>query len=415
MSNDIYGKEWQQEAVFKSHLINAKSVKPEPIRWLWTNYLAKGKLHILGGMAGTGKTTLALGIASTITTAGRFPDGQKCQSKGSILIWSAEDDPKDTIVPRLYAAGAEVEKVYIIQGRINCLTQEIEPFDPAIDIHLLIEAAQEIGDVQLMILDPVVSAVKGDMHKANDVRRSLQPLVDFANKIDCAILGITHFSKGTGGNNPLERVTGSQAFGALPRVVMVAAKEQDGQTRVLAIAKSNIGSDSGGVTYHLEQAELNNGVMASRVLWGEVLEGNAKDILGDIEQEEDQRENNEPAEVLEMILAEGKMDSKEVKKVMLNNGFSDKQTRLARSKLNIQITKEGFGKDIKTYWGLPIDAHKSPYMPSKNMGIYGEKGIYGDKKTIIDEEKNNHSEPENNKKDDPQNDLFNNDDYEVFE
>lgn len=368
----------QQQAASQVELINMATIKPEPIRWLWTNYLAKGKLHILGGMAGTGKTTLAISLAATISTGGLFPDKQQCKIKGNVLIWSAEDDIKDTLLPRIQAAGADSDQVFCIECKKNPITEEKIPFDIAQDIPLLYKQVEQIGGIDLFIVDPIVSAVRGDMHKANDVRYSLQPLVDFAQKVDCAVLGITHFSKNTGGRNPLERVTGSQAFGALARIVLVAAKEQDGHTRVLAIAKSNIGSDNGGVHYSLEQVTLDTDtdiINASRVLWGEVLEGNATDLLNDLEQPQgDLRENSEPSETLRRILSEGKMLSNEVKKIMKDNGHTDKQIRTARQKIGVIIDKLGFGKDLKTYWELPHKCPNSPYMPINIMGTYEQKG-----------------------------------------
>ena len=90
------------------------------------------------------------------------------------------------------------------------------------------------------------------------MRRALQPLIDFGEKHNCAVLGISHFSKGTGGKEPLERVTGSLAFGALARIVLVAAKITEGETtrRILCRTKSNIGLDHGGFEYDLNQKEI---------------------------------------------------------------------------------------------------------------------------------------------------------------
>lgn len=79
----------------------------------------QGKLHILAGAGGTGKTTLLIGLIATITTGGRWPDGSRCSEPGNALIWSSEDDPADTLIPRLTAAGADMSRVYIIQGRTN--------------------------------------------------------------------------------------------------------------------------------------------------------------------------------------------------------------------------------------------------------------------------------------------------------
>ena len=86
-------------------LIKAESVKIKPYEWLWDGWLAKGKLHVFAGTAGTGKTTIAMKLAATISTGGQFPDGSKCPL-GSVLIWSGEDAIDDTLAPRLVASGA---------------------------------------------------------------------------------------------------------------------------------------------------------------------------------------------------------------------------------------------------------------------------------------------------------------------
>ena len=92
----------------------------------------------------------------------------------------------------------------------------------------------------MIIVDPIVSAVSGDSHKNGETRRALQPLVDLASDVNAALIGITHFSKGTSGRDPLERITGSIAFGALARVVMVAAKEASEKTGLRAGASLRV-------------------------------------------------------------------------------------------------------------------------------------------------------------------------------
>lgn len=228
-------------------LLNGASLTPEPIKWLWRFWLALGKLHILAGAPGQGKTTIALACAATVTTGGRWPDGTSCEV-GNVLIWSGEDDPADTLLPRLLAAGADKARCYFVSGtRIN---GEVHSFDPARDMFALEEQAQRIGGIKLLIVDPVVSAVAGDSHKNTEVRRALQPLVDLANRLDTAVVGISHFSKGGAGGDPASRVVGSIAFTAVARVVLVAAKlkgeEGELDRRVLARGKSNIGPDDGG-------------------------------------------------------------------------------------------------------------------------------------------------------------------------
>ncbi|WP_236748777.1 AAA family ATPase [Acidovorax carolinensis] len=225
----------------------AADLTPSPVRWLWQYWLALGKLHILAGAPGQGKTTLALAMAATVTMGGRWPDGS-IATAGNVLIWSGEDDPADTLLPRLLAAGADRAKCFFIEGARR--DGEVVPFDPARDLGQLLAAIEKIGGIKLLVIDPIVSAVTGDSHKNTEVRRAMQPVVDLAAACGCAVLGITHFAKGGQGTDPAQRVVGSVAFTAVARMVMVAAKVKGNgetkDTRILARAKSSIGPESGG-------------------------------------------------------------------------------------------------------------------------------------------------------------------------
>lgn len=398
MTTDKYASEWNKAPLsaitrlpvrpsWRAHAVQASSIKPQAIRWLWPGWLAQGKLHILAGAGGTGKTTLLLGLIAAITTAGRWPDGEVCREPGNALIWSSEDDPSDTLVPRLIAAGADMNRVYILQGRING-EGEREPFDPSSDIDLLRATAEEIGGISLLMLDPVVSAVKGDMHKANDVRRGLQGVVDFAEQNLCAVVGISHFAKGGAGSSPADRVIGSQAFSALARTVLVAAKQEDSDARVLARAKSNIGTDEGGISYTIEPLTIEGGIEATRAVWGELIQGSAREILGDVEGNEDETrldDSDDPAEALQRILAKGPLPGKEAKSLMMGNGYTQKQIRKARERLSITTARTGFGGDTVVTWSMPQPNGDHAMFPSRaqlspqscpplDMGTTAQKG-----------------------------------------
>lgn len=336
-------------------IIKASTIKPEPIRWLWEGWLARGKLHILAGAPGTGKTTISMAMAATVTTGGRWPDGSCCPT-GNVLIWSGEDDPQDTLVPRLLAAGANSDRVFFV-GETQHKPGETRAFDPAHDLAALQRALVTAGNVRLMIVDPVVSAVNGDSHKNTEVRRALQPLVDMASKLDCVMLGISHFSKSTGGKDPAERVTGSVAFSAMARVVLATAKTQseDGErAQVLARAKSNIGPDHGGFVYHFEQCELeqSKGVFASRILWGEALAGSARELLGDDNAGgEDDSERKDAKRFLIGLLENGPLPSKTIRGDTEGAGYSWATIRRAQRDLGIEVTKEGMKGGW--FWSLP--------------------------------------------------------------
>jgi putative DNA primase/helicase len=335
-------------------LIRGDSITPEPIRWVWEGWLAAGKFHVLAGQPGTGKTTIALACAATITSAGRWPD-RSTAIQANVLIWSGEDDPKDTLVPRLRAMGADMTRVYFV-GDVR-EGGDKRSFDPARDIRALVDRASAIGKVGLLIVDPIVSAVSGDSHKNAETRRSLQPLVELALRLDCVVLGISHFTKGSSGKEPIERVTGSLAFGALARVVLVAAKlkAEPGQLvakRILARAKSNIGPDSGGFEYKLDYQDLDGfaGIAASQVLWGKALDGTARELLAEAEASEDGSQMKSPRDFLRDCLANGPRLAKDVFDEADAHGYTRRQMQNASNSLKVKKSK--LGMDRGWEWNL---------------------------------------------------------------
>jgi len=323
----------------------------KPIDWLWPGWLPQGKLTILAGQAGTGKSTLALSIAATITAGGQFPDGFTCKP-GNILMWSGEDAPEDTLIPRLCASGADLKSCFFIQG--TRIKGEPQPFNPASDIPLLEAKVKEIGEVSLLIVDPVVNAVAGDMNKANEVRQGLGPLVDFGASNNCAVLGITHFRKGKAGSHTQERVIGSQAFSALARMVLVVGQEEGKEKRVLARAKCNIAPDNGGFEYTLRQATIKNGkgpIETTYAVWGNPIEGTASEILEDVEGEEAGGSLDEAEKFLREILAQGEKPHNDIVSEAEKQGYSFRTLKRAKAKLKIKSRKDG--KDGPWFWALP--------------------------------------------------------------
>ncbi|MFM0736542.1 AAA family ATPase [Paraburkholderia xenovorans] len=329
----------------------AADVVQEEIKWLWPNWLPVGMLSLLAGSPGTGKTTLAIALAAAVTTGGAWPDGSKCRAPGNVLIWSGEDDISTVLAPRLSAAGADLFKVHFVSNRVD-ENGELQAFDPSCDIPLLAERLADMGGAALMIVDPIVSAVSGDAHRVNDVRRNLQALVDMAASYRCAVLGISHFAKGTKGSSPAERVIGSQAFVALARMVLVAGKDEAAERRILARAKSNIAPDDGGVSYTLEMADA-NGIQASRVVWGDMIEGTAREILGDVEQQDDEAKTERvaAAEFLEGLLSDGPMSSKQIRKDADEAGYAWRTMHRAADTLGVEKRKIGMKEGWQ--WALP--------------------------------------------------------------
>ena len=333
--------------------VNAADIKMRPIEWLWDGYLARGKLHILAGAVSTGKTTIAMAMAATVSMGGRWPDGSAAK-KGRVMLWSGEDDIADTIGPRLLAAGADLSQITIVSGIVD--DQGKRAFDPSTDIWALRERFAEENPA-LLIVDAVVSAVAGDSHKNAEVRRSLQPLVDLGHDYGCAVLGISHLTKGTQGRDPVERVTGSLAFGALARVVLAAAKRQEieGGGRIMVRAKSNLGPEGGGVLYDMRVDEIPGGIMASHVLWGEAVKGNAHDLLGAAEKREEPEAVSKTEEAITFLrreLRDGPIEVKPLGKIATENGIKPDTLKRAKDILRV-ISAKGEGKNAPWTWGLP--------------------------------------------------------------
>lgn len=324
----------------------------EKINWLWPGWLARGKLHILGGQKGTGKSTIAFDLLAQITSgSGKWPDNTTVLLQGDVLIWSGEDDIKDTILPRFVAAGGDLSRVHFIDGIIE--NGERRAFDPATDMPALLQATQQMPNLVAILIDPVVSATAGDSFKNAETRRSLQPLVDIASERNIAIVGITHFTKGSQGRDPIERITGSLAFGAIPRVVWGAAKgkDEDGARRLVRIA-SNIGPAGGGFEYLLRQDPLpGHDFTAQTITWCAELQGSPLELL---ENPQEDSKKTQAIALLDTILVNGPVPVDDIKDAAKANGVSWPTVQRAKEKAG-NIIAEQAGK-LRRDGLLPDDA-----------------------------------------------------------
>jgi hypothetical protein len=358
-------------------LICASDVTCTPVRWIWSGWLAAGKLHILAGAPGTGKTTIALAISAAVSSATTLPDGS-CPPRGRVVIWSGEDGFDDTLAPRLKFAGADMSAIYFV-GKILG-DGERRPFDPATDMVFLEEKIRALGGVSMLVIDPVVSAVAGDSHRNTEVRRALQPLVDLASNLGIAVLGISHFSKSSVGRDPIERVTGSIAFGALARVVMVTAStnndDENNGWRLLTRAKSNIGVDGGGFEYRLDRCEQDT-LEAARIIWGNPLNGSARQLLARVETDpaEQSSARDDAKEWLIAQLAAGPKPTNEIRKVASESGFAWRTIERAKATLNIQANRTG--ADGGWLWSMPLSTKNEGRQDRQENDVTHDGGLGG--------------------------------------
>jgi putative DNA primase/helicase len=337
-------------------IVTLEDIHMEDVKWFWKPFLPWGKFVLLVGKSGGGKSTLSLNWAATVSNGAKWPDATQCLEPGHVLIWTSEDAGKDTVGPRLYAMRANPKKVHIIKSTLDLRTGRRKPFNPATDIAILKDEFGKTPDVKLIIIDPVVSMVEGEMNQANVTRAGLDVLPLLAEEWGCCIIGITHFKKGSEGHDPMDRVIGSQAFHALPRVVLVVGKDTQSSRRVLGIAKNNIGMDEGGFEFTIQHADhfCEAGVIeTSKVVWGDSIDGNAAEIIESVEHfAKEERVSKTQASKLEhakqfarsLLLPFGKsMLSVEFDAKAEVEGISVRTWKQAKQELGIKAKPESMG------------------------------------------------------------------------
>lgn len=218
----------------------ASDVTPEKIEWIWPGRIACGKHTTIAGDPGTGKSQVMISIIAAVTTGGKLPCSEGYAPLGSVIILAAEDGVADTIVPRLLAAGANVERVHIVTAvRVGNGTRT---FNLQADLKMLEQKIGDVGDVGLVCIDPISSYLgKVDSHKNAELRAVLEPVGRMAEDARVGILSVTHFSKGGAGasTKALYRFIGSIAFTAAPRAAFVVVEDPDDKDRRLFLHGKN--------------------------------------------------------------------------------------------------------------------------------------------------------------------------------
>lgn len=267
--------------------IRADEIEEKAVDWLWKGYLARNKFHLLTGSGGVMKSTLTMALAATITRGGQWPDGTSCERPLNVIFWTGEDDLADTVRPRLRFAGADLRKCYFING-VREKGQKRRDFDPALDMEALERMCAEIGDIALIIIDPIVSIVQKDNNSASDVRRALAPVISLGTHYNTVILGLQHFTKGSKGKDPTERVLGSGAWTQAARIVLAAAAVDEGDgkvaNRMVFACTKTFHKAPGGFEYGYEEEASTE---IARVVWGKHLEGTAHAIFQEAEGDAD--------------------------------------------------------------------------------------------------------------------------------
>ena len=247
--------EWQQTAVDDTGpvLTCLANVEPCPVSWLWPGRIPLGRITLLAGRPGEGKSLLTTDMAAHVTTGTPWPDGSSCP-QGSVILISAEDDPADTIRPRLDAHHADVRRVHLLSAvrHIKNDNDQERPFS-LVDVNAIEVALARLPDCKLIVVDPIGSFLGGstDAHRDNEVRAVLAPIAALAERYGIAVLVVAHYRK-TSGNFADDAVIGSRAFTGIARAVWHLMSDPHNKARRLLLpGKNNLAHGGDGLAFSI--------------------------------------------------------------------------------------------------------------------------------------------------------------------
>ena len=351
----------KEKAIETPVVDNFSRVKPRRLSWLWPNRIPLGKMSLLVGIGGVGKSFLSLYMAAQVSTGRPWIDGRnETREPASVFVLTAEDDIEDTVVIRLKAAGANLNKVYFIKA-IKSEGQERGLYNLTSDGILLWQAVRQVPDTKLVIIDPISAYMEGKNENKNaEVREFLSPLISMAQTEKLAVLGISHLNKNQE-QAAINRVIGSAAFiNAVRAAWLVQTDRDDIDRRLFVHLKGNLGVKPTGLAYRL---------MAQSVMTEDGLEGSAYcafepgllDITADELLAPGERKKGRPSkrddagDWLLDFLEDGPKDARIIVSAGKSAGYSQRTLETAKKKLDIQSIKmpDDIGSLSHWEWALP--------------------------------------------------------------
>ncbi|QJY46939.1 AAA family ATPase [Pseudonocardia broussonetiae] len=265
-------------------MVRASAVQPQAARWLWQTgeygRIPLGEVSVLAGRGNVGKSPFALWCAARITR-GDLP-GELSGSPADVLIYASEDSHEHTTVPRLTAAGADLDRVHLLNGTETDEDPEM-PLVWARDIDLIRDAVEQTR-AQLLVIDPLIDVHRGGANtdRTDDVRAGLRPLVALAHRTGAAVAGVAHFNKQRTGD-VASLLSGSHGLRDTVRAVLAFVERPDGE-RVLGQDKNNLGragDDVPRLTYDMASVDvLIGGAPVSQPVF--TITGTTDDTLSDV-------------------------------------------------------------------------------------------------------------------------------------
>ena len=314
-------------------IIRMSDVELTPVDWLWKPYLPFGKLSVLQGNPGEGKTYFAMHLAAACTNGKLLPNMERLEPF-NVIYQTAEDGLGDTVKPRLIEAGADLDRVLVIDDSDVQLTLSDERIEKAI-----IE-----NNAKLVIIDPIQAYLGADvdMNRANEVRPIFMRLGQVAQRTGCAILLIGHLNKAAGMQS-LQRGLGSIDIAAAVRSVMFIGKlKHDPTMRILTHEKSSLAPPGASLAFSLGDE--------SGFHWIGEYDITADEMLSGIEPQRETK-TQQAKDLICALLAGGKQVlSEDIDKAALERGIPGRTVRDAKRELGDALKSKIVEGRKKVFW-----------------------------------------------------------------
>lgn len=339
-------------------IVRMADVKPEMVRWLWEPYIPLGKLTLLEGDPGLGKSWLTCSLAAAVSRGAQKPVRFEL---GNVLMLSAEDGLADTLRPRLDAVGADASRVLALAEPLTFDTAGLLKLERAIIEHAPI----------LIIIDPLFAYTGGkvDIHRANECRAISAPLAAIAERNGCAIMAVRHLAKSRGGGHALNAGIGSIDFVAAARSVLLVGKDPDDATkRAVVQTKNNLAAPGAALGYKLEDGCF---------WWTGASDLTAERILSASVDAEGRSALEEAVEFLRGALSGGEREVKEVEAEARRAGIAPITLRRARERLSVRARRSGIPSlPQKFYWSLTAADDVQEDSDEHHRASRSDKGVY---------------------------------------
>ena len=349
--------------------VRVSDIEQRAVDWWWPGRFAIGKIGVIAGLPDEGKGQLVCYMAARATRGLTWPIAEGRSRCGNVIILSAEEDPGDSLKPRLIAAGADPERITLIK-MIRELGEDGQPkkrmFSFVTDLPALRQKIVEVGNVVAVFIDPVTAYLgvdEMDSYRDTDVRAVLGPLKELAEEMRLSVISVMHFNKKVDITNALLRVSNSLAFVGLPRHVYAVVHDADNERTLFLRAKNNdvAKSDSQTLSFRFEEKEtgfdekLGMSIRAPHIVWdSEYVDISATEAMQAASENKSPAKKDEAKNLLLALLADGQeVLQTEIEETAAGHFISQRTIRRAAKDLKIIPQKDRSSPKGGWYWALP--------------------------------------------------------------